>query len=362
MPKKSNTVKKGGVTVKRLPSGSWNARVYDYTDENGKDHFRSFTDPDQNRLILTVNQYKLDRERARKENRDRPAHITVGEAMDRVIRSKEAVWSPTTYLSNSAIRRNNLQRLMPVYVDELTQEQIQIAVNEEAATHAPKTVRNMHGFLVSVIKVYRPDFTVTTTLPQKVKPKISIPTEEEVKALLEASRDTPMELPIILAAICGMRRSEIAGLTRECLDFDRRTITIREALVRSKDTTWTTKTTKTVESTRTIRMMPPAYDALKRLTASQAPEVPLVSLTPNKITERFTALTKSNDLPHYRFHDLRHFCVSAMIGQGIPVEYVIRYVGHNSSKMVETVYFHVMQSVRTKAEDTMEAFYNQIFS
>ena len=29
--------------AKKLPSGSWRAQVYDYTDSEGKRHYRSFT-------------------------------------------------------------------------------------------------------------------------------------------------------------------------------------------------------------------------------------------------------------------------------------------------------------------------------
>lgn len=34
-------------TAKKLPSGSWRCQVYDYTDENGKRHYKSFTSTDQ---------------------------------------------------------------------------------------------------------------------------------------------------------------------------------------------------------------------------------------------------------------------------------------------------------------------------
>ena len=30
-------------TAKKLPSGSWRCQVYDYTDANGKRHYKSFT-------------------------------------------------------------------------------------------------------------------------------------------------------------------------------------------------------------------------------------------------------------------------------------------------------------------------------
>lgn len=33
-------------TAKKLKSGSWRCLVYDYTDENGKRHYRSFTSAD----------------------------------------------------------------------------------------------------------------------------------------------------------------------------------------------------------------------------------------------------------------------------------------------------------------------------
>lgn len=335
--------------------------VYDYTDENGKDHFKSFTDPDPNQVLLAVAQFKADKAAHRRESATPTVdRLTLANAMDRVLESKAAVWSPTTYRSNRSIRRNNLQSIMSVRLCDLTQEMVQAAINQEALTHSPKTLRNMHGFLASVLRIYRPEFTLVTTLPQRVKSRISIPNEQEIRVLMDASRGTFMELPIILAAFCGMRRSEIAALTLDCVDFDKRTLTIRSATVRGVDTTWTIKTTKTTDSTRTIRLFPQAYEAIKRLSADMPPRAPLVTLSPNKITERFTRLCQLGEIPHYRFHDLRHFCVSAMLGQGIPKKYIADYVGHNSENMIDQVYAHIMSSVKTAAEDKMEAYFATI--
>ena len=154
-----------------------------------------------------------------------------------------------------------------------------------------------------------------------------------------------------------MRRSEIVGLTVDSVDFQNRTLTIREAVVRSKGkaTTWTRKTTKTVESTRTIRLFPQAYTSISNLIGDLPPHAPLVTLSPNKITERFTRLCDLNLTRRFKFHSLRHFFVSVAIGQGIPKEYVCRLVGHNSSKMVDEVYFHLMATIKTEAEDKLEA-------
>ena len=132
--------------------------------------------------------------------------------------------------------------------------------------------------------------------------------------------------------------------------------------MRSKDkgATWTRKTTKTVDSTRVIRLFPQAYEAVSRACAVLPPHSPLVTLSPNKITDRFSCLCELNTNRRIKFHWLRHFCVSAMIGQNVPKEYVYNYVGHNSSKMVDEVYFHIMASVKTETEDKMEAYFASI--
>lgn len=352
MPKKS---KKKSSSLRQLPSGNWNTCVY-YKDAEGEERYKSITAPDPNQVLLAAAQFKADMAKNKKAATSTDL-LTVGEAMDRVIASKSEVWSPTTYLSNTAIRRNNLQDLMAVRVCDLTQDMVQGSINKEALTHAPKTVRNMHGFLSSVLKTFRPDFVLTTTLPQRIKPQIIIPTEEEVFALLKVSQGTPMELPIILGAFCGLRRSEIVGLTTDSIDLKNRTMTIREAVVRNKTkaSTWTRKTTKTVESTRIVRLFPQAYNLISRLIESIPPHASLVDLSPNKITDRFTRLCDLNLARRFKFHSLRHFFVSVAIGQGIPKEYVYRLVGHNSSKMVDEVYFHLMASMKTEAEDKLEA-------
>lgn len=352
MPKKS---KKKSSSLRQLPSGNWNTCVY-YKDENGKERYKSITAPDPNQVLLAAAQFKADVAKNKKAVTETD-RLTLGEAMDKVLESKSAIWSPTTYRSNRAIRNNNLQGLMPVRLCDLTQDMVQSAINQEAMTHSPKTVRNMHGFLASVLRVYRPDFTLVTTLPQRVKKDILIPTEDDIRILVDATRDTEMELPIILGAFCGLRRSEIAALTPECVDLKSRTLTVRYATVRGIETTWTTKTTKTTESTRTIRLFPQAYEAVKRLCADLPPKAPIVTISPNKITERFARLCEVNEITHYRFHDLRHFCASAMLGQGIPKKYVSSFLGHNSERMVDQVYFHVMASVKTEAEDKMEAYF-----
>lgn len=74
-------------------------------------------------------------------------NIAVGEAIDKYIQQRSAVLSPATVKEYKASRKRDLQELMDVKLDVLTQEQIQKAINRECLTHSPKTVSNMHGLL-----------------------------------------------------------------------------------------------------------------------------------------------------------------------------------------------------------------------
>ena len=51
-------------SAKKLPSGSWRVRVYDYTDANGKKHYESFTASTKKEAEAMAAQfaYKKDRE------------------------------------------------------------------------------------------------------------------------------------------------------------------------------------------------------------------------------------------------------------------------------------------------------------
>ena len=64
-------------------------------------------------------------------------------------------------------RRNYLQSIMNTKIALVSQEEIQRAINYESAKVSPKTVRNIHGLLSAVMRIYRPNFALSTSLPSK---------------------------------------------------------------------------------------------------------------------------------------------------------------------------------------------------
>jgi integrase len=354
MPKKRNTKLPA---IKQLPSGAYHASVYSHTDANGKRHYESFTGFDYNQVLLEVAQFKADKKQDKLEQAIAGTKLTVADAMDQYIDSKSAILSPSTIASYKAIRRNNLLDLQPLLVTKVTQELVQISINKEAMNKTPKTVRNIHGFLAAVLQVYRPDLILHTTLPQKVKAEIAIPTEEEIRLLLNTAKGTEMEIPLILAACCGMRRSEIAALTWKDVDFGNNTIKIKKALVMDDDNELIEKTTKTTAGTRTIRMFPVVSETLINYKEAHPDNGGYISIRPDIISHRFEKLVKRTGIQHYRFHDLRHYTVSVMLSLNIPKNYIADFVGHETENMIDKVYGHIMQSRKTSVEDQMQEYF-----
>lgn len=111
-----------------------------------------------------------------------------------------------------------------------------------------RQLRNAHGLISAVLSMYAPNTILNTTLPMYVKKEPYIPTDEDIKALMDEAKGTEYEIPLILAAF-GLRRSEICAL--EISGISDGIITINKAMVLDSKNQWIKKKTKTATGTRT---------------------------------------------------------------------------------------------------------------
>lgn len=283
-----------------------------------------------------------------------PASMTVGDAIDRYIDSKDAVLSPATIRGYRKIRKNNLQELMDVRLPALTQERVQKAINSMAKSHAPKSVRNAHGLLSAVLAEFYPDMTLRTTLPQKKRYEAAIPDVDEIRTIIETFSGSVMEVPILLAAWLGLRESEIRGLTWDCIRGD--ILHVKGAIVDGDDGP-AEKGTKTFSGDRYIRMPQRLLDALDRLPHRGEH---IVSLSGQAMYKRFTYRCRKLGLPHYRFHDLRHVAASVAMSVGVPDTYNQKRMGHKTDNMLKTVYLHTLKSKEDEYADRIDETFELI--
>lgn len=283
-----------------------------------------------------------------------PRRLTVGEAIDRYIESKDGVLSPTTLWNYKKSKKNDFESIQSVQLRNLTQETVQRWVNQLAKKKSPKTVSNAHGLLSVILAAYYPDMHLRTTLPQKKRSEIKIPSKEELQKILQASQGTRYELPILLAVWLGLRQSEIVGLKWEDIEGDY--LHIRRAMVEGEDGQ-VEKGTKSYSGTRTVHI-PPALQ--KQLNKTTRHGEHIITLSGHAIYNGFTRICAKAGVPHYRFHDLRHVNASAMLAAGIPSTYSKQRMGHSTDHMLKTVYYHTIKEEEVGYDSKIEAYLAEI--
>lgn len=152
---------------------------------------------------------------------------------------------------------------------------------------------------------------------------------DELNKLFEAVAGTKLELPVLLGAFYGLRRSEIVGLKWSAIDFEQNTITISHTVTScnldGKCVIVAKDTTKTKSSRRTLPLVPYFHEKLLAVKAQQGRNQKLCGRSynrefleyicvddigdrfkPNYITSQFPRLLERNGFRKIRFHDLRH--------------------------------------------------------
>lgn len=294
-------------TAKKLPSGSWRCQVFSHIEtsidsktgkKKDKRIYKSFTSDVPGPKGKRLAEQMAAQWAAEKENATSVQNLTLGEAIDRYTDERLSLLSPRTVMDYRRTRKKDMQELMNQKVPTLTQEQVQVAINAFAANHAPKTVRNAHGLIAAVLGVYRPNFALNTKLPEKVRPKIYVPTDAEIQRLMECAKGTELEIPILLAAFGPMRRGEIGALTSD--DISGNMVHITKNMVLNTERQWIIKTPKSYAGDRYIDFPDFVIEKIKGKKGR------IVSLDPNQITRKFHDLLKKNKMELFRFHDLRH--------------------------------------------------------
>ena len=334
--------------AKKLPSGNWRVLVYDYTDGNNKRHYKSFTDPDKKVAMFMANDYLAHHRGEAEITYD---DLTVKQAFDRYIETREAVLSPTTIREYKRMAKSYFQQLMPMKLSKLTPEHIQIAISELSLKLSPKSVRCCHGFLHAVVSTYRPNFVFNTRLPQKQENDYIIPITAEVQKLLEVADDV-IRVPILLASQGSLRRSEICALTPD--DFSDLGVRVSKAKVTDSEGKLVIKPPKTKAGDRFCPLPPDVI--------AEARNWKYFGLAPSTLTNHFTDTRDKADVPKFSFHKLRHYWASELHARGIPDKYIAEAGGWETVEMLQRIYQHTLRDHSTEMTNKIISIFDDNFS
>ena len=187
-----------------------------------------------------------------------------------------------------------------------------------------------------------PEFLLTTTLPQKEKPDVYIPTVEEVNSILQTAKsiNTDLYISILLASHLGLRRSEICALEWSDFDWKNKTLEISKALCLDDKNQYVLKAPKSYSGYRKIPIPDTVASALDEYRKENDT---VISITPNSLTTRFHRLLVKMNMPHFTFHNLRHYNASIMLALNIPNKYAMEFMGHAT----DNLYFENLSTTAT---------------
>lgn len=333
--------------AKKIPSGSWRVQLYVGKDPSGKRIYKSFTASTKKEAEFMAAQYQMgiDQEKA--------AGIPFLQAAESYISDLEHVRSPWTITSYRRILAHDLVDLHAMRCPEITSNVVQRFINMFAIDHSPKTVRNVHSFIGSVLRFQDPSVTLHTKLPAKVKTDFTIPTDDQILQAIRMAHG-PMPLIIQIAASLGLRRGEIAALTWGDIVGDR--LSVNKAYAKAPGNVWVIKAPKSYAGTRTLSIPPALLSALlayRPESATNADEI--FQINPNYITKHWSILCRQCGF-ECRFHDLRHYNASVMLSLGIPDKYAMSRIGHASTHMLKAVYQHLIDEREREAAAKMDSY------
>ena len=279
----------------------------------------------------------------------------------------------TTYASYSSMVKNTI---IPYFKPKeftligLQPRDIQEFYTQQLKRVKASSVIHYHVIIHRALKyAVRTDLIPTNPADKIDRPKMerfvgSFYDSDEMNSLFEAAAGTRLELPILLGAFYGLRRSEVIGLKWDAIDFANETITIRHTVTTcnldGKQVLVASDTTKTKSSMRTLPLVQVFKERLLDVKAKQEYNMKLCGrsynkeylgyicvdemgniLKPGYLTTSFPLLLEKNGLRKIRFHDLRHSCASLLLANGVPMKQIQEWLGHSDFSTTANIYAHL---------------------
>lgn len=244
------------------------------------------------------------------------------------------------------------------------------------------TVIHYHAIIHKALDyAFKMNMIVSNPADKVQRPKVeqfigSFYNENELNTLFEKSKGDPLELIIFLTAFYGLRRSEIAGLKWNAINFENNSITIKHTIVqvsiKGERQIFGKDRTKNKTSYRTLPLVPEVAEILKRFKQIQENNKKLCKndynakyeeyicvdslgniIKPDFITKHFRRLLQNNNLRLIRFHDLRHSCASLLLARGIQLKEIQEWLGHSNFNTTANIYAHLDTNVKQKSADVL---------
>ncbi len=268
--------------------------------------------------------------------------------------------------------------LKPIHVQKFINN-IKNNPKRDGSSPSPSTVKGKVACLQSIMHLAvklgvissNPASPERVNLPKAIVPKVEIFTKETASQMIKCLSNEPIEMQCLIhiAIASGARRGEIVGLKFSDIDYERNIITIRRSAYKVTGEEIGIKPPKDNE-VRTVTVYQEVIDLISKLREEKAKQQQVLGSawrgddwlftkadgsimhpqTPSKLWAKFL---KRNNLPHRKFHSLRHTSATLLLSSGSNIGQVKDRLGHSSIRTTQ-IYLHSLQEADEQAAKMLQ--------
>lgn len=237
------------------------------------------------------------------------------------------------------------------------------------------TVRGIHMMLHNALdrakakkeKLILNNPTEDCIIPKLEKQEMKILKPEDMKAYLTAAEEYHVLPMFYLELTSGIRKGELTALRWDDLNIQERTISVSKQAIRRPNGELVVDRPKTENSIRMISIPKEAVDLLIQ-EHEKHPDNPYMfpstrtggMYNPDSVVNLHKRILKKANLPHIRFHDLRHTFATMALQNGVDVKTVSSMLGHYDAGFTLRTYTHATRQAQNDAAEKLGSFMTRV--
>lgn len=244
---------------------------------------------------------------------------------------------------------------------------------------SPATIRRkltvLQSVLTQAVKLglisQNPADSKRLTLPKVTAPKIEIFSKQAAVKMLECLEDEPLQFQVLIqpAIMSGCRAGELCALKFSDFDYETCKMTVERSAYKITGQPIAIKPPKDYE-VRTITLNPHCIELVKLLQAEKRREAQRLGtywkggewlftqadgeiMHPHTPTAKFRKFLSKHNLPHKKFHSLRHSSATLLLYGGANIKTVQQRLGH-ADIVTTNKYLHAVQEADEQAANILQ--------
>lgn len=194
----------------------------------------------------------------------------------------------------------------------------------------------------------RNNLIVNVELKEYIPKETTIWKPDEVIRFMELAKQDEYYFFFAMLITYGVRRGEALGLRWGDIDFEGKTIYIRQQYTSDGKGGWQICPPKTKKSIRSLPLLPEIEAILVNLLRekpNQSLDAPILSrdgkyINPNSLEHHFRKLKRQSGVSNVKLHSLRHFVATGFKRAGISPKDAQSVLGHSTVAITENIYQH----------------------